>query len=238
MNLSSKIKKLVACKSECELFGINHLVKNENDYQAVAKILSRLVSDNVIHRLKDKAGVYYRPRMSKYGAIKPSMNDVLKFLLFDGSKQVAYVSGHNIYNSYGFSTQMPNVVTIASSVNKRSGVIGGVHVKYIKAYSNIKKNNVKLLQVLDIANGLQDIMDADIRSSYNRLLNIILELNDNDKKQLIKLGENYPPRVKSLIHTILYGVNGLQNELSRIKVPNSYKPKYQWKKIENEFTRA
>jgi len=238
MNLSSKIKKQVAGKSECELFGINHLVKNKNDYQSVAKILSRLVGDNVIHRLEDKAGVYYKPRISKYGAIKPSMNDVLKFLLFDGNNQVAYVSGHNIYNSFGFSTQMPNVVTIASCLNKRSAVIGGVHVKYIKSYSNIKKENVKLLQVLDIANGLQDIMDADIRSSYNRLLNIILELKYDEKKQLIKLGENYPPRAKSLINSILNDSNNFKKELSRLKISNSYKPKYQWKTIKNEFARG
>lgn len=235
MKLSDNIKKLIAGKPERELFSINHLLKNKDDYQTVAKILSRMVSNGIIHRLEDKAGVYYRPKISKYGAIKPSMRDVLKFLLFDENKQKAYVSGHSIYNSYGFSTQIPSVVTIASNEIRRPYVIGGVYVKYVKAYSGINKGNVKLLQILDIVNGIQDIMDASVKNSYNRLVNIILELGDNEKKQLIKLGESYPPRAKDLLYNIFLRFSDYHSEqLSKLKVSSSYKPKYQWEIIGNE----
>ena len=69
-----KIKRIL----EGEIFTYKDFSFLENE-NAVALALSRLVKKGLIKRIAK--GMYYKPKVSKYGVLKPNENEILKKIL-------------------------------------------------------------------------------------------------------------------------------------------------------------
>ncbi len=201
MRVSKKIRQRINARKELELFSFGHIVKKDESHAAIAKELSRLYSKGVIHRLHK--GVYYKPKESRFGQIKPSENDIIQYLLFEKGKQVGYISGERSYNYLGLTSQVPSVVTIATNQNKRSGKFANLNVRYVKAYGQVGKDDPKLLRILDSIKEIDRILGASISKSLNSLYQIIKDLSPSKKKELVRIVDNYPPRVKALVGAMM-----------------------------------
>lgn len=233
MNISEKIRKRVQSRNPLELFSFDHIGKSNESHSAIAKELSRMCASGSIKRLKN--GVYYKPKMSRFGEISPSENDVLKYLLFDErGKRIGYISGARLHNQLGFTSQVSGVITIASNIEKRSINFAGLRIRYVKAYGRINRDDISLLQLLDTLKDVDKIFDANISESIHVLFKMIQRLSPDKKKELIQIAQNYPPRVRAIVGAIMsdiwkshsennYLLDNLKKEIvntSRFEYPN------------------
>ena len=201
MSISKNVRRQVSCKSRLELFSFKDIARENCSQLAVSKELSRLCAKGDLIRLKH--GIYYRPKESRFGRLKPSESNILKFLLFNKGKRVGYVSGQRSFNYLGLTSQIPSVVTIATDQERRSGVFAGMCVRYVKAYGKVYKDDVYLMQILDSLKDVDKIFDARVSESLLALANLIRKLSDKVIHNIIVISQSYPARVKALVGAIV-----------------------------------
>ena len=74
----------------------------------VGNVLTRLVEDNVIVKLAQ--GIYYRPKLSRFGAVKPSIIQIAESIAKRDNAVILPV-GETALNELGLSTQVPMTYT-------------------------------------------------------------------------------------------------------------------------------
>lgn len=87
----------------------------------VGNVLSRLVTDGVVVKLAQ--GIYYRPKMSRFGAIKPSIPQIAESIAKRDNAQILPV-GETALNELGLSTQVPMTYTFLTSGSGRTVTLG------------------------------------------------------------------------------------------------------------------
>ena len=87
----------------------------------VGNVLSRLVEDGTILRLSQ--GIYYRPKMSRFGVIKPTMTQLAKSIAKRDNVHILPV-GETALNELGLSTQVPMSYTFLTTGSARKIQIG------------------------------------------------------------------------------------------------------------------
>lgn len=204
MSVSESIRKRVQVRKALELFSFDHIAKPNESHVAIAKELSRMHANGIIMRLRN--GAYYKPKISRFGKIKPSEKDVLNYLLFNHGKRVGYVSGARLYNSLGLTSQVSGVITIAYNREKRSGKFGGLRIGYVKSYGQIGKDDVYLMQLLDAIKDINKILDTSVRVNLNSIYQLILQLSSEEKKELVQIAQNYPPRVRAVVGAMMSNI--------------------------------
>ena len=205
MVLSRTIRNRVNRIRNLQLFSTEAIRQSNESLFAVSKELSRMIERGELRRYSK--GVYYKPELSQFGELKPSTNDVLRFLMYDGNKRIGYVTGARTHNYLGISTQIPDTVTIATNRQKRSGKFGRVMIQYVKCYANPNEKNIPLLQVLDTIKDIGKIQDSSTYNSIEILSKIIKDIPLNEKRLLLGLVKNYPPRVVALTGYILENIS-------------------------------
>jgi len=70
----------------------------------VGNVLAKLVEENLI--LKLGQGIYYRPKMSRFGAVKPSVTQIAESIAKRDNTKILPV-GETALNELGLSTQVP-----------------------------------------------------------------------------------------------------------------------------------
>ncbi|MGZ0014622.1 DUF6088 family protein [Yeosuana sp. AK3] len=201
MNITTSIKTKVARIDTGEVFTYDTLSIPQSEFSAAAKALSRLVANGVIKRYKN--GMYYKPKQTVFGELKPREDVLLKNYLFENDKQIAYVTGVRLYNQLGLTTQVPNVVRLASKDKEIKTKIGNLIIKPAKSYVTITKKNVPLLQLLDVIKDFKNIPDMDKKKGVSFLKEKIENLSDEDKEKLTNFAKAYPPKVRALLGAIL-----------------------------------
>lgn len=210
MNITTSIKTKVARIDTGEVFTYDTLSIPQSEFSAAAKALSRLVANGVIKRYKN--GMYYKPKQTVFGELKPREDELLKNYLFEKDKQIAYVTGVRLYNQFGLTTQVPNVVRLASRNKEIKTKIGTLVIKPAKSYVRVTKKNVPLLQLLDVMKDFKNIPDMDKKKGVVFLKQKIENLSDDDKDKLTSFAKAYPPKVRALLGAILETLSF--NELS------------------------
>lgn len=201
MNITTSIKNKVTRIDTGEVFTYDTLSIPQSEFSAAAKALSRMVANGVIKRYKN--GMYYKPKQTVFGELKPREDVLLKKYLFENNKQIAYVTGTRLYNQLGLTTQVPNVVRLASKDKEIKTKIGSLVVKPAKSYVPVTKKNVPLLQLLDVMKDFKNIPDMDKKRGIDFLKEKIDNLSDADKEKLTTFAKAYPPKVRALLGAIL-----------------------------------
>ena len=201
MNITTSIKTKVARIDTGEVFTYDTLSIPQSEFSAAAKALSRLVANGVIKRYKN--GMYYKPKQTAFGELKPREDELLKNYLFENNKQIAYITGVRLYNQFGLTTQVPNVVRLASRDKEIKTKVGNLVIKPAKSYVPITRKNVPLLQLLDVMKDFKNIPDMDKKKGIDFLKGKIENLSDEDKDKLTNIAKAYPPKVRALLGAIL-----------------------------------
>ena len=201
MKVAQKIEKKISRIKEGTTFKYQQLSIEANEYGAATKAIERFIKKAIIRRVS--AGVFYKPKQTIFGELKPNETELLKSYLFDNNKRIAYITGISLYNRMGLTTQVPKSIKIASRDKRISVSIGNINGTPVKSYVDVTNNNFYLLEILDALKDFNKIPDLDINSAIKIISNQLKKLNKSEVNQLIKYVLAYPPRVRAFLGALL-----------------------------------
>src|SRR5690606_2983834 len=105
MGISEKLQKQISKLAEGTTFKYGQLDIKPQEFGAAAKAMERLIAKDAIKRVS--TGVFYKPKKTVFGELKPSEEELLKPYLFERGKRSAYITGTSLYNRLGLTTQIP-----------------------------------------------------------------------------------------------------------------------------------
>ena len=201
MTVMSKVRDKVSQIDEGQLFTYDDVGLLNKDSYALSKALSRLVNNGTIERLRK--GVFYRPKKTKFGELKPTEKQILELVLSKRVDSKGYITGLIVYNNLGLTTQIPNEVEIATPNPKKAEKIGKLKIRYIKGIAPKLKSDVEKLQILDTLKNFKRIPDRNDELFVKLLKRKIKNLSDEDLSRLIDLSNRYNPGTRALLGAIL-----------------------------------
>lgn len=205
MCITKKIEKKIKTIKTGNTFTYKGLLIKKEKYAAATKAIERLIKKGVIKRIS--TGVFYKPKQTVFGELKPDEEKIITPYLFKNGKRIAYITGLLLYNKMGLTTQIPKEINIASSKKRIYISRGNIKASAAKSYVKVTDENYKLLELLDAPKDFKKIPDLDKKSAVKILSNKILELNNKQKKALIKIALEYPPRVRAFLGALLENID-------------------------------
>lgn len=201
MKVAEKIERKINRMKEGTTFKYQQLGIEQSEYSAASKAIERLIKKGIIKRVS--TGVFYKPKKSVFGELRPKEEELLKPYLFQDGKRIAYITGDSLYNRMGLTTQVPKTIKVASKVKRVTTKIGKTQVKPAKSYVDVTNENYYLLEILDALKDFKTISDLDKQSAILLLKNKISKLSENNLSKMVKYALKYPPRTKALFGAIL-----------------------------------
>ena len=201
MNVSKKIAEQIKLIPEDTTFGYKDLGISQEQYVTAAKALERLQKRKVIKKVSK--GKFYKPKMTVFGELEPSEQDLLKPYLFKDGKRVAYVTGNYLYNKLGLTTQITSVLKIASQSKRIYINAGRMKATPMKSYTTVTDANYILLGFLDAMKDFKKIPDLNPKSAVMILDKLKDKLTSIQLKKLVEYALLYPPRVRALLGALL-----------------------------------
>lgn len=214
MKIAQKVARQLSQISEGTTFRYQDLSIEPEEYPSAAKALERLIAKGIVRRVS--TGVFYKPKRTVFGEIRPKEEELLKPYLFEAGKRRAYITGSTLYNRMGLTTQVPKNIKIASRDKRIFATVGNVKGKPVKSYVDVTDENYHFLEILDALKDFKQIPDIDKKAAVALLRERIRSLSTKEKHQLLRYGIAYPPRVKAFLGAILEA-SGEILELDRLK---------------------
>ena len=201
MGVTKKIQRQISKFAEGTTFKYEQLALEPQEFVAAAKAIERLIAKDVIKRVS--TGVFYKPKKTVFGELKPNEEEILKPYLYEKGKRIAYITGTSLYNRMGLTTQIPQNIKIASRIKRITVSNGSVKATPVKSYVDVTNSNFYLLELLDALKDFKKIPDLNKSSGIKILSKKLKELNSTETNLLIKYSLAYPPRARSLLGAIL-----------------------------------
>lgn len=214
MGVTQNIQKQISKLADGTTFKYEQLAVEPKEFIAAAKAIERLIAKGVIKRVS--TGVFYKPKKTVFGELKPNEEEILKPYLFEKGKRIAYITGTSLYNRLGLTTQIPKSIKIASRDKRITVSNGNVKANPVKSYVDVTDKNFYLLELLDALKDFKKIPDLDKNSVIKILSKKLKELNPTETKLLIKCGLAYPPRVRSFLGALLENIK-TESDLTVLK---------------------
>ncbi len=214
-SISSKINNTISSYSSGNIFTYSDFNLPKENELALAKSLSRLVKKGEIVRIEK--GKYYRPRKTSFGNLRPDINQIVKALTKKDEKIIGYPTGITVYNQLGLTTQMSNVLVIASVKPQLKKEISGYRVKFVKRNFEIEEKDIPLLQLLDAIKDIKKIPDTNPDVALKVIVSKFKELPISKLQRLSKLALNYNAATRAMVGAIL------QQYIKGISVSSLYK---------------
>lgn len=205
MKITKKIEQQINRFPEDLIFGYSQLDISKDEFQTAAKVLERLQKKGIIKKISK--GMFYKPKMTVFGELRPNDQEILRPYLFQKGKRIAYITGLYLYNQLGLTTQIPFKIKIASRSKRIYINSGAIKATPVKSYSEVTDNNYQLLGFLDAMKDLNSITDIDTKAVIDIFCNKINELSDDQVREMIHYALIYPPRVRALLGAILEKLN-------------------------------
>lgn len=220
MTLTAQIKNTIIQIPEGKTFRYSDLPINREEYVNAAKVLERLQKESLIKKLSK--GVFYKPKKTVFGELKPDYSEQLKPLLYEGNKRVSYETGIALYNRLGLTTQVAFRTKIASKTRRNAVERGLIKAETVKSYVEVTEDNYPLLGLLDALKDIKTIPDTTVANSIRVLAGILKELSEIEIDEITGYALYYPPRVRSLLGALLESIQ--TQDLALNKLRNSLNP--------------
>ena len=209
MKIAEKIKKKIKRMPEGTTFKYQQLDLSKTEYSGAAKAIERLINEGVIKRITK--GVFYKPKKSVFGELRPTETEIIKPYLYEQGKRIAYITGTVLYNNMGVTTQVPKIVKIASRSKRIYIDSGSIKAKPVKSYIDVTEGNYSLLEILDVLKDFTKIPDMDKESGIRFLKDKLNGLSEKETNMLVKYALKYPPRVRAFLGALLNEITGQEN---------------------------
>lgn len=204
-NYAMKTAEFVASSVERfpkgRVFTYANFISAPKQKEAVIKALNRMVAAGKITKLAK--GKYYKPEDSAFGELPPSQNEIVKDLLEKEGEVIGYLTGYSIYNQLGLTTQVSNTIQIGRNEIRPLFKRGRYTISFVRQKNAITKEDIPLLQILDVIRYLKKIPDASPTTVCKRLLAIIKGLTQKEKKSLVELALKYLPSARAFLGAVL-----------------------------------
>ncbi|MGI4734235.1 MAG: DUF6088 family protein [Janthinobacterium lividum] len=194
-----RVKAQLAQSAPGSLFGYANFVQEPDQSAAVAAALSRLCKAGEIIRFAK--GQYYRPHLSRFGLVPPSDQAVLAVVGAATGQLVPYATGIIVYNCLRLTTQVPAVVTLASTRRLRN-LPRRLRTVIRPALERV--SDVPLLQWLEVLRDVRRIPDTSPDRVVTRVAKELRLLAPADRRRLTELAcQQTPPRGRALLGALL-----------------------------------
>ena len=207
--MNENISEIVRRKIEETDYGI---VFSASDFpvevtkqKTVNKVLENLTKAGEIRRLAK--GRYYKTKMTEFGELMPSSYQIVKDLLEENGRLIGYITGYQIFNELGLTTQVSAILQIGTIKDKKSTKRGYYRMKFIKQWNTITKENIPLLQLLDCLRFFKNIPDTNPADSSKKLLGLLSKLSEIQRSKIKKLALKYTPQTIALLGAMLEVLN-------------------------------
>ena len=201
MKVAQKIEKQIKKLKAGTTFKYQQLFIELNEYSAATKAIERLIDKGIIKRVS--TGVFYKPKQTLFGELKPNEKELLKPYLFHNKKRIAYITGISLYHRMGLTTQVPRNIKIASRDKRITVSVGNIKGNPVKSYVDVTDENFTLLEISDALKDFKKIPDLDKDSGIKIISNQLKELNIKEMEKLIDCALSYPPRVRAFLGALL-----------------------------------
>jgi len=230
MSIAANIYQKVNQMPEGFVFTYKDVLTDPGKSEAVIKSLNRMVAQGKLEKLA--RGRFYRPEISVFGELKPSMYEVLKDLMVKDGKRVGYLTGTSVQNELGLTTQLSKTIEIGRNDRRPPLKRGFYEIVFVKQKNPITESTIPLLQLLDAFRKIKDIPDTSREELVLRLKWLVNECDENTQARMVELAKKYPPSTRALVGAILeeLGNNSLAemlrdtlNPLSTYNTPGAKK---------------
>ncbi|MBM9604140.1 hypothetical protein JWG88_07795 [Desulfopila inferna] len=164
--------------------------------EALVKSLNRLAESGRIVKLAK--GKYYKSELSPFGELPPEQYQVVKDQLDRDGKAVGYLTGLSIYNKLGLTTQIGSVIQIGRQEVRSPFKRERYTISFVKQ-NTITKENIPLLQLLDLLRFIEKIPDTKIEKSIATSKQLVAELSDQQQEKIMRLALKYQPSTRALL---------------------------------------
>lgn len=204
-NISEIVRNKIE-KTDCGIvFSASDFPVEVTKQKSVNKVLENLTKAGELRRLSK--GRYYKTQMTEFGELLLDRYQIVKDLLEENGKLIGYITGYQIFNELGLTTQVSAILQIGTIKNKKNTKRSYYRIKFVKQWNTITKENVPLLQLLDCLRFFKNIPDAMPAESCRRLLYLFSKLNENEKRKTKKLALKYTPQAIALLGAMLETLN-------------------------------
>jgi hypothetical protein len=160
---------------------------------AVAKSFSRLAEAGVVQRLRK--GVYYKPKVTRFGALKPDAATVVAAVL--DLKDVNWTPGGiSVWNAMGLTTQVAATPTFVADHRVRIKTPGS-RVRIVTA-PRVNGLSTEERAALDALRNLNSVPDTTPEAIVRRLVVLCREERISFARML-RASKAEPPRVRALL---------------------------------------
>ena len=138
--------------------------------------------------------------------MSPKNNDVINYFTSRKNRTVGYVTGPALYYQWGLTTQIPAEVNIATSIDKREkATLSGFRIVTTPSrYKKVSKNNIQVLQYLDVLKNIDSIPDAETEEVALKLAARLKSFSSDRILEMEKIAvEAYTERTKALLGSFL-----------------------------------
>lgn len=188
MNSAALEIKDILSNQKNGMLNTNSFVFN-NSKQNIFKTLERLVKKGELKRAEK--GVYYIPKKTVFGELPLSAKEFADKYLYLNKKRIGYITGNNLFNKYGLTTQISNTIEIGTNTRKNPREFQGIKIKFVLNKAPITSENIIYLEILDILKNLKNIPDSNIEENYIIMKEKILKLAYEEIMLLLDLAEKY-----------------------------------------------
>ena len=199
------VKKQIENIAYGYVFSASDFLVEVTKQKSVNKALENLTKAGKIRRLSK--GRYYKTKTTEFGELPPDSYQIVKDLLEENGTIIGYITGYQIFNEFGLTTQVSAILQIGTLKDKKSMKRSYYKIKFVKQWNVITKKNIPLLQLLDCLRFFKIIPDSMPKECCQRLLCLLSELNDNQKKTIKKLALRYTPQAIALLGAMLESLN-------------------------------
>jgi hypothetical protein len=205
MNVAEKVENRIVKMIEGTTFKYQELSISKTEYPAATKAIERLIKKGLITRAS--TGVFYKPKQTAFGNLKPKEEELLKPYLFENNKRIAYITGTLLYNRMKLTTQVPKNIKVAARDKRIVTKIGNIQVRSVKSYVDVTNDNYYLMELLDVLKDFKTIPDNNKLQTINFVLQSLKKFAPKEREKLIKIAIKYPPRVRALLGALLSKLN-------------------------------
>lgn len=201
MTVSKKIKQTISEFPDDFVFAVSDLDCDVSQREAAARALQRMAEKGEISKLSN--GKYYKPRVTVFGNLKPSPAQVAKEFLVKDGRVIGYLTGATAFSQYSLTTQISSGIQIGTNYYRRPLKRGNYNISFVLQSNEIKEDAIDLFRLLDCLKFIKEIPGTTPNEACKRIICIISELDDNEKKKMAEYALNYAPSVKALLGAIM-----------------------------------
>lgn len=152
-----------------EIFASDTIVNMLREQFQISTKQAKEIANNKLKRMNDagtiarvQRGLYYKPANTVFGTARPDLDKYfIQTLTKQGKQVIGYETGASFMNRIGLATLLPKEIEIATNEHRKV-LPAQCHVLVKKPVTEITKDNVRYLQLLDAIDALPTTyVDAD-----------------------------------------------------------------------------